>query len=118
VDAFVQALNKGNMDPAVKLLGPDICSFAVSGPDFGFYTYPNPPEVKAFLVGQATAAGPLTVEGPATPEVEVHGQTALVHGTYQVTVSGFPVQPTETWWQLYKNGDTWMLAVVCGLRKD
>ena len=118
LDTLRQNLVKGDMDAAVKAFAPDFLSFSVSGPDYGFYAFPTPPEVRAFLVGQATAAGPLDIPPAEPPQLEFHGPVALGHGTWDITVATFPVQPTEVRWQLYREGDAWKIAAVCGLRKD
>jgi hypothetical protein len=118
LEAFRQDLVKGKMDEAVKCFGPESFSFSVSGPDFGFYAYPTPGEVRAFLMGQATAAGPLVIPAPKAYEVEMHGPVALAQTAWDITVAGFPNQPTAAWFQLYKEGEAWLIAGGCGLRVD
>lgn len=118
LDALRQNLTKGDMDAAVKAFAPDFLSFSVAGPDYGFYAFPTPPEVRAFLVGQATAAGPLDVPPAQPPQLEFHGPVALGYGMWDITVATFPVQPTEIRWHLYREGDAWKVAAVCALRKD
>ncbi len=117
-DTLRQDLVRGDMGAAVKGFAPDFISFSVSGPDYGFHAFPTPPETRAFLAGQATAAGPLGIAPAQPPQLEFHGPVALGHGAWDITVATFPPQPTEVRWHFYRDGDAWRIAGVCGLRSN
>jgi hypothetical protein len=108
------AVVQGRVDEALGWLAPEGPVIAVVGPDANFYLFADLPSLQTALEELTTVAPPtLTVaEGPY---IKAHKPVAAVRATWQFEVPGFLPQPLEVRAHLYYQGDTWLIAGLCGL---
>ena len=103
-----QALAGGNPEPMLQTLSPDAMSFAVVGPDYGFYVFKDREDLKMTL-DEAMAQGGLSVQFSQEPQVVVVGPVALLHGMWKLDVGGQAVE-LECWAHLVKVSDAWQVV--------
>jgi ketosteroid isomerase-like protein len=114
--AWRDAAATGDVEQTMGRLAPDSLCFAVAGPDGVFYVVARPEEVRAFLEGQATAMGPISLTPTGTPQAEVAGTVAIARLRWDVTVAGFEPMPMNLRIHAYRDDNGWRIAGLCAQR--
>ncbi len=111
--AWRDAAATGDVEQTMGRLASDSLCFAVAGPDGVFYVVSRPQEVRAFLEGQATAMGPMSLTPAGAPQAEVAGPVAIARLRWDVGVAGFEQMPMDLRVHAYRADDGWRIAGLC-----